>query len=1106
MSLRYPFLLHTVLIALLFIAVVPLSAQELTGEAQVLEQDIKTSTLTELAAWCRELGLSEGGTRDNMAQRLRDYYGLHAQTKTDATTESKDRVITIESARTTEYFTLDTVNEEYARLRGGVVISLRDGDTTHRISAGEILYNRTRNIMSASGGVEYVRTKSDSSIETFKGESITVNLDTWSSVFLDGLTEKAMSASDSSYRFAGTVISRSDEDATIMRDAVISNGKDPEAYWSLDASRLWLLPGSDWLVLNALLKVGEIPVLWLPAFYFPADEVIFHPVLGTRSREGSFVQTTTYVWGRPQASSTSENSLSKIMGSGENMEKERNGLFLRSTGKKEVDPNTKRLSFILDGYANLGAYLGSELALPASGIFGALQVSAGLGFTRNVYLISTGDYSPFALYDGSTEWNSTYIFSNQVPFRYRLSASGSLKPGKYGSFSWVFPAYSDTFVDNDFMNRSEAMDWVKLLTTETTDETTTTTIKTIGEYSWRLNGAFTPNVSKANPYISSLAFSSISSSILFKPRTSTAILSPSVSPERIFFFPDKFSIFSISGSMTGTPLTLGRATKPVGKVEEEKEDKRFAGLHAPWDTPSKNDTTTQTPADMTEMRPPTLAQTFTLPAMGGPVFTISYGLTPSAALEQQFRSSTVNWPESEDIDWSEITSTRFRSELNSNISFNLTQPDTGLYSNTLRFSETGAWETYTYMNEEAEEYTTAGETDEAKMDTAWLNTYNASFFRTYYDWNTTIKPFFRSTMWANTNFQYAVKGLLAKSVFDGTAQDPSWDIEMGDWIKEDLDTNSVSANIAASVMDLVQSFTLSAILPPKDSQLSASATMRIWITETSVREDIVEPFDEEARIRKPIYFTETIKMGRKNIFTFQQLFTYDPELEEYTSVTSTLSGLGFSASFGASRTRSYYFDAGWKQSTDDEQLNPSSLRFSYSKTFSKKELWDKQLSFSTSFNTALSFDLQRYTYSSFTFGLNTTMSISRFIDVSLAANSENRELYRYFHNLGLPFFTLPIEPPVEKERNFFLDLLNSFRFDDNDLRRRSGFKLKSFTLRLLHHLGDWDATLSMTLSPYLDATTRSYKFNNEVSFLVQWKPITEIKSELYYNKEVLTLK
>jgi hypothetical protein len=88
-----------------------------------------------------------------------------------------------------------------------------------------------------------------------------------------------------------------------------------------------------------------------------------------------------------------------------------------------------------------------------------------------------------------------------------------------------------------------------------------------------------------------------------------------------------------------------------------------------------------------------------------------------------------------------------------------------------------------------------------------------------------------------------------------------------------------------------------------------------------------------------------------------------------------------------------------------------------------------------------------------------------------------------------------IEVPGEK--NVFIDLINSFRFDDEQLRRESGFKLKSLGFSATHFLGDWNATLSVSTSPYLQG--RVYKFITNVSFLIQWLPISEIKSEVYYD-------
>ncbi|MDR0403850.1 MAG: hypothetical protein LBH35_09715, partial [Treponema sp.] len=130
-------------------------------EAEIFERDIATSSLTELADWCRSLGLSEGGTKEELAARLRSHYRVdNAASGEEPGGESSEEesaggvaasggeqnlTITINSARTSEYNSLETVHEEYVRLRGGVSVSLRDGDAVHTLGADEILYNRTRN-------------------------------------------------------------------------------------------------------------------------------------------------------------------------------------------------------------------------------------------------------------------------------------------------------------------------------------------------------------------------------------------------------------------------------------------------------------------------------------------------------------------------------------------------------------------------------------------------------------------------------------------------------------------------------------------------------------------------------------------------------------------------------------------------------------------------------------------------------------------------------------------------------------------------------------------------------------------------------------------------
>jgi hypothetical protein len=158
--------------------------------------------------------------------------------------------------------------------------------------------------------------------------------------------------------------------------------------------------------------------------------------------------------------------------------------------------------------------------------------------------------------------------------------------------------------------------------------------------------------------------------------------------------------------------------------------------------------------------------------------------------------------------------------------------------------------------------------------------------------------------------------------------------------------------------------------------------------------------------------------------------------------------------------------------------------------------------------TNMIFDLQRYTQSRLNFNLTFTARIINFLDISFSTMSDNSVMFRYFQNL--PFFSAP---PVDifpgQETSFFRDLVNSFRFDNPDLRRGSGFKLRTMSVSLLHHLGDWNARLTINSTPHLDRsdpTRPVYRFQNEISFLVQWVPISEIRTQIDYTDHRLTVR
>ncbi|MCL2138528.1 MAG: LPS-assembly protein LptD, partial [Treponema sp.] len=1086
----------------------------LTPEQKRIVLDINTSTLSELAAWCRSVGLSEAGTSAELAQRLKNYFEIMEQNPSEI--EDNRKIITIESARSTEYFTIEAVDEEYARLTGEVIISLKDGETIHSIKAWSILFNRSRNIITASGGVVYEKHDGDT-IETFKGDTITVDLDNWSSIFLGGISERSVQGEETVYLFSGTVISRDEEEVTVLKKAVIKNANNEESLWSLNASRVWLLPGSDFAIFNAVLKVGEIPVMYIPFFYYPADEIIFHPVIGSRTREGNYVQTTTYILGRPKSDSNpTQSSLTRILGSSNDMEKKREGMFLRSTGKKAVDLGGPSLAVMLDHYANLGTYIGTEFYLPKKNILNPLNLELGIGLSQTVAQDANNDYTPyFPDFNGKTDWNwSNFLFFKKVPFRYRFKAESGIT-GKAGSFNWSVPYYSDPFVDSDFnTNRSQEMDWVNMIQKGAEGfEQEESSLSNVQPYSWSFSGNINIKFPNMSPYINNISLNTITSTIAFKTIDLSLDRSSKYSdrnnieyysPSRAFFAPGSITLYSLSGSIGGSPLSIGGTTVSgqQGNQTVIKPDDALNGIgvpRSPFESPEEKEEEKTEHID--SLVPPILNQSFAPLQIGSVKLGLDYSIRPSVASTLSFNSD--KWKQYSDIDWGDVNSiiTNINGDASTTLSLN---HSLNLFSNTFAYKGNGVYHNYRNVKEE----------DQNKEKQALYNEARSTGFSTIYDLTSTVRPLYRNSIFQSSGITYHLLGDAIKSVFNGnsTTLEPDWKIEYGAWNKEKIQTHSLDANLAATIMDKNQSITFSYTLPPKDPDIRWTATFRVWISDTSLSMSMTKP-EEKDKSKKAVWKYNTLNIDERLNFgtfgNFSQRINVDTEKKELTLLSSSLSLTKWriNASFDASRMLGYEWindpanpvNTGWQLCTGEQKLKPGYFKLSYSDSFNLINIWKNRMDFNLSINTGLNFDLQRYTQSSFNFDISFTAKVHRIIDLSLSTSSVNDSIYKYIRKW--PFFNrADIEISKGTETNLFKDLFNSFRFGNEALRQNSGFKMKNFRITATHYLGDWQAVLNWTMMPYRANSREPFQMNNEVSFLLQWAPIDIIKSDISFNK------
>lgn len=1063
-----------------------------TEEIKILSLDINTASLQDLATMCTELGLSQAGTLTDLRKRLLAHYKIDS--KKDTSSEDA-KTVQILSARSTEYINIEVVNEEYARLNGDVVILFTDGKETHRIQADEMLYNKTKNIIHARGNVLYLR-EGETNTETFRGQALEVNIDTWNGVFVGGTSEKGKKSDDKVYRFTADSITRSEDGVSLLENAIIENAKTEEAYWSLAAKKIWLLPGNDWAIRNATLKVGHIPVLYFPFFFYPGNKIFFNPVFGIRQREGTFLQTSTYLIGQSTAKSSEESSIMQILDSNDDKELKREGLFLVATNRPKKTEG-KKLALLFDMYSNLGAYIGLDFSQPKTGIFGATTIDGGFALSRTVRPLGNGQWTTFMHSDSmESEWNQGNFFSFDIPFRYRLKAQGSFV-FKRASINWNLPFYSDVYIDKDFMNRSEKMDWFNMMKSGAASLQESEDIGVLGNYNWRVSASGLRSDTKIlSPYVQGINFSTLSSTLSFNSKTDPT-LSSSYSPMRTFFYPSSLNLLTLNVSTQGKPLSLPFKKTEANKTEVLPEQKKeIYEIESSSKSPFKPDVDEAKESIIKkplELSPPSLEQGFAIDAASGSTAEVSYSLSASWVSDLLFNSEI--WKSNTDIDWNDIASFLNVAKINPSLSAKFSLPQS-TFSGSFLLAGSGTWQDYLFFDETASKFDT-----ETKRENEAIRNYKATGFNTTADISFAGKPLVLNPIFSASSLNYSFKTLLAKSEFSGTPQEPNWDIITAEWDKESIQTHSIGLNLYALLYEKNQNFSLFFTLPPLDSKASGKLNFNYWKASTAASMDI-EDFETENRIFKPLTLEQKINIDTKKYLS--QSLIIDVENSEFLRANTAIHINNLSFNFSAEKTNTYFFNeaTGWVLDRESEELRPKSLSVIYGLNKEFNNLWHKRLHAGIRADSTLSFDLLRYTQSFFRFNLTTSLKINDFLEWSFSSVSQNSVLFRYLQDL--PFVDLPFR--ISGEPNIALDLLQSFYFWDKPARINSGFKLKSLSTTLKHFMGDWTASLSYTVVPVLYREKKMYEFENEISFLVQWIPFNEFKVETYRDKDGLIFK
>ncbi len=1053
--------------------------------------------------------------------------------------QQKDQksIINIESAQKSEYKKDASTGDDSIVLTGQVKISVTKGSNKTTIQADKVNYNRASEMLFAEGNVKLEQSDSSSGGEEITADSLLFNTSTLEGIFDNGRAVQTSSdainlPSGSTLIVASDIFGRDSGGTIAFKGGELTFCDDENPHWKIKASRIWLLPGGEFAFLNALLYVGRVPLLYLPAFYYPKDELIFNPAMGYKFREGYFINTTTYLYGRKpeDAASTSDGSSSddekidlfSFMKTGGLKEQVREGIVLHNLDEDYKGETTNHVKVMADYYANLGAMIGTDFVFkPDNSFFNDIQFNLELGFSNTVFKNSYGYYVPYNTNNVKVSDKSNFM-GIELPFRYQ--ANLNLVISKPLSLTLSMPLYSDPYFNYDFNNRAETMDWIDFLmsgaATEDEEDVTLT-----DSFQWSLKGSYTFSIpDNWKPYVSSISLSEFSSSVDFgKKETSLGNDSrysedsawASYSPERYFYYPNKINPLKISARISGTIFQFPASTTtakqtttltliPPDDINPNKTDESAVEKKSDEEGDNSTDEDQKDIAFAESALPVISTVSASVKNLTGISYKLAYSISPDFSSQISYASSKLSKPE--DFDWKIVNSTYIEAKSPTTLTSTLGYKDSFL-SLTDTFSFNPVYQVHPYLNTNTEQ----GGFSESYANQTKTSDYNARKLDLTDTNALTFKPFYYTQYFSNTALTWntTVKMIQTKYISDDV-NNPEWEYLTMDLTDKDcVTTHNLNLVLSATEGDYSQKLSLTTTLPPQVDSYTGVFSLTFPYSTFSIGTGVRQKSaTDDAWVKNDISQSFSLKLFNSK-FSLTQSYVYDWEESEHDSFKFSLSGFGTQLAYTMSYTNDYIFEIerdtngnilkrnGWK-STSEKSFQPYSLSFAYTSTSKTFKYWTERISWSPSLSTSFVYDFIRPTSSYFVFIPKLTFKVNDFLDFSFSVESRNSVIYRYFCSES----NYEYYYDGNGQRNIFDDLVDSFRFDSDTKRRESGFKLKSLAMSITHDLHDWDLNCSLKISPrYVAAnsttnTKAHYDFSPYFSLSVSWRPMAGMKTEI----------
>jgi len=1118
-----------------------------------MTQDIETASYYELVAWCRLLGIDESGDRTAIVQRLENFF------KVKSAVGQKEilKTIDIKSARSSEYFTLDDVKENYVLIKGHVTVVMTDkkNNAEHTIQAERILYNQTTDTLSASGNVVYKRKIGDQE-ESFTGETFVFDTANWEGVlyYAAGERSKKMDDQDVMFHYSGQTVTRLKDDSVLLEKGVITSSPDPaHPNYRITADRIWVYSPGEWAVQNAVLYLGNIPILYLPFYYYTSEELFFNPVFGFKLREGAFWQNTIYFIGKKKREDDALSFMQLEEAGDQDVEMRLHGLFLEPVRKQQgataaagtspaagTPPATgqkatviKQLKAFLDVYSRLGVFAGVNL--DASPDF---TLNGGVALSRTIY--QNGSF--YTVFDGSgndhLNWGN--FFGLRIPIRFGLETQFKTSWGMIQRIEGNVSLFSDPAFAVDFYDREENQDWGKIIGFEIPTATTAATPTPLNTQRLNLSWAFTSAINFSqlfnSPLFQTLRIDPFNFSFDWGSATD-----PSLSvydPSHQFYYPQRVTFPNLALAAGGTILTYTYSNQVTTAPPAPPPSAQPAAPATPTSPTSPTAPTAQTTPnagpgalDIPPPFPPpaeTQVKTAPLPDYFG---LVKPDLKPDSPVNRtiQYFSFRLYYTINQQVKAEHLFANDATLNRVENVSF-YTKSSTfnNIGTTTLNY-ELIFWESLKI----AGSFSLAQQYQVTYLPFQGFEQEDADKLFTKLDLINSLQvvynPFKVFPDFQNTELSYNLKWDFYNISYKVA---PTLDYQENSFLfdRTTVTLHQVIANLVFQPEDRLNNLKVTVNIPPYIGDYKGELNFYLWILQTNAYAEYKQLTDD-SWLFAPVRLTETATVpnfmvlsttlnhdqagtvasdwwsGTASLFYYKYMnadhyliaqdirYNFSASVNDFDLFRTTVDVWNLKAVFIAERM--YALDALGKQASPDMHFLFHTFDLSYNLNLPLIYGWKGRIAFSTNVNADLKLDVQKVIDSKFTLQLGFTLKIYKFMDLTFSVDVYNNNIYRYIPeyvdrvNSATGLNIQPVNP--------LTDLLRSFNFFNIEDRYNSFFKLKALAFNITHYLDDWVLKIGFTGSfqfqTQTGTTTTTYEFVPSLTFSLKWTPIPQLKKE-----------